>query len=125
MSIDETVTFEDGSEEWLCEILTMHYEEALSRAASLLADTEEQPTGCLTTPTQGPRKTRFHGRQGAAYRFVYCVLNQEVIAGDMVVRHRCNNRRCINPAHLMIGTRADNKQDDWDFAANGVDYGLL
>ncbi len=88
-------------------------------------DTEEQTTGCLTTPTQGPRKTRFRGRQVAVYRFVYCVLNREVIGGDMVVRHRCNNRRCINPALLTIGTRADNKRDDWDFAANGVDYGLL
>jgi len=75
--------------------------------------------------TRTPRKTRFHGRQVAAYRFVYCVLNQEVVSENIVVRHQCHNRRCINPAHLCLGTRADNKRDDWGFLANGVDFELL
>lgn len=28
-----------------------------------------------------------------------------------VVRHLCNNRRCLNPDHLAIGTHADNVRD--------------
>lgn len=28
-----------------------------------------------------------------------------------VVRHRCDNRRCINPLHLEPGTQADNMRD--------------
>jgi hypothetical protein len=27
--------------------------------------------------------------------------------------------------HLQIGTQADNKRDDWEFAAGGVDFDLL
>lgn len=81
--------------------------------------------GCIETPTLGARKLRFKGRQVAAYRFVFCILN-EVLAGyDDVVRHRCNNRRCINPEHLEIGSRGENLQDERDFSANGVDFGLL
>jgi HNH endonuclease len=44
---------------------------------------------------------------------------------DDVVRHRCNNRLCINPEHLEIGSRGENLQDERDFYANGVDFGLL
>ena len=56
---------------------------------------------------------------------IFCIL-QEVVAGyDDVVRHRCNNRRCINPEHLELGSRGENLQDEREFAANGVGFGLL
>ena len=42
-----------------------------------------------------------------------------------VAPSRCHNRRCINPDHLTIGTRADNKHDDWEYWANGIDGDYL
>ncbi|MCP5075922.1 MAG: hypothetical protein GY947_21850 [Rhodobacteraceae bacterium] len=44
---------------------------------------------------------------------------------EEVVRHRCHNRLCINPDHLTIGSKAENRQDDWDHWANGLDPTLL
>lgn len=29
----------------------------------------------------------------------------------LVVRHKCDNLRCVNPEHLEIGTLADNNKD--------------
>ena len=42
-----------------------------------------------------------------------------------VVRHRCANRLCINLEHLELGGQGDNKRDDWDHCANGIDFDLL
>lgn len=47
------------------------------------------------------------------HRLVYCKHNDcplESIAG-LVVRHTCDNPRCVNPMHLVLGTRGDNNRD--------------
>lgn len=47
------------------------------------------------------------------HRVLYCIknkINVEDIKG-MVIRHTCDNPRCINPEHLVIGTHQDNMAD--------------
>jgi hypothetical protein len=51
--------------------------------------------------------------------------NREVVGYDDVIRHRCHNWLCINPEHLKRGSRADNKHDDRENWANGVDLRYL
>ncbi len=34
-----------------------------------------------------------------------------VIPKGMIVMHTCDNRECINPNHLLLGTKSDNTQD--------------
>ena len=31
--------------------------------------------------------------------------------GKLIVRHTCDNKPCINPKHLVLGTTADNYRD--------------
>ncbi len=73
----------------------------------------------------GLQKTCFKGRQVAAARFILCIHTQTIASLDEVARHRCHNPRCINPDHLVLGSQADNRQDDFDREAGGVSYDLL
>ena len=117
--------YADESQQWFEHIFTQNLEEARSRAFTLVEQGMLIDTGCIETPTLGARKVRFKGRQMPAYRFIFCVLYGVVAGYDDVVRHRCDNRRCINPDHLELGSRGENLQDEREFNANGVDFGLL
>lgn len=52
------------------------------------------------------------GRQHTEYahRVAY-VLSKGNIPAGQVVRHGCDTPRCVNPAHLVLGTQADNVND--------------
>ncbi len=48
--------------------------------------------------------------QRHANRVAWAIANDQE-PGDLVVRHTCDRPVCCNPAHLLLGTHADNTRD--------------
>lgn len=54
--------------------------------------------------------TLCHGRPIKAHRFALLVAGTD-LPPRLCVRHRCHNRPCCNPAHLVLGSFRDNSAD--------------
>ncbi|EBA02066.1 hypothetical protein RB2150_00135 [Rhodobacterales bacterium HTCC2150] len=46
------------------------------------------------------------------YRFVFMVYNGIFLETEELVRHQCNNRKCIRPSHLLSGSDRQNRDDE-------------
>ncbi|WPJ56087.1 hypothetical protein RCIP0109_00026 [Klebsiella phage RCIP0109] len=64
-------------------------------------------TGSLRS---GYGRVTTQGKGWTVIRLIWELRNGPIDKG-LVVRHKCDNRKCCKPEHLELGTRADNMND--------------
>lgn len=78
---------------------------------------ENVHTGCLEwigfKSRDGYGIVHRQGKLLKAHRLAFCEANNKTLADihGLVVRHKCDNRKCLNPEHLELGTSVDNTRD--------------
>ena len=58
----------------------------------------------------GYGQVKRNGKNKGAHRISYELTHGAIPAG-LCVLHRCDNRKCVRPDHLFLGTKRDNTRD--------------
>ena len=85
-------------------------QKAIDRFNSKVSKTENCHIWTAARQKQGYGMFSYDGKSLPAHRFSY-LLHKGEIAENMVVHQTCENNACVNPEHLVLQTKSQNKRN--------------
>ena len=73
---------------------------------------------CRSRTRHGYARITYSGRMQLVHRLSWMAF-RGFIPDGLSVLHKCDNRACINPDHLWLGTYSDNMRDCWTKGRRG------
>ena len=126
MSERMQVLISDAQYLWWDWIFVHRFEEALKKYEELMTTRIRlTENGCMNAKALGRMRIRFEKKEILAYRFAYAVATVLPLSGVDLIRHECNNERCINPRHLMTVDHQENFDDFIAERAYGTRWQML
>ena len=112
-----TELYEEDPEQALKMLRTMLYKAERKESPGHSISRIEAPWGCWELADEKqknePALTRAVGNiTDLCYRVVAHIVLGVLPDENTFVRHQCDNRLCIRPDHLLLGTAEENNQDD-------------
>ncbi|MEY8120829.1 HNH endonuclease [Falsihalocynthiibacter sp. BN13B15] len=106
---------QDPAQRWWRDTFRDHSGELAQRIKEHLLAAQRAESGCLilgrTSKLDEAQRVYWRGRRQKVYQLVAWGLCGKIPGKKSVVRHLCNNRLCIHPEHLKVGTQAQNLND--------------
>lgn len=107
--------FEGRSKVFCNDICCTKYRATKPSALKKKIDYKIDENGCFNCISHKPCKggypqITYNRTPQRLHRFIFKEMFGEIPEG-LVVRHKCDNRVCINPEHLELGTIQDNNND--------------